>query len=74
MKSDEVDNSLPIRELARKGVVDSCFPDYVQQGDFSVSIMSHREYDQVPQMLALENPVSEPVNLQQMRRIPDTKS
>jgi len=52
VKSVEVDNTLPIRELARQDIVDACFPDYVRQGDFSVSVMSQKEFEQIPQMLA----------------------
>ena len=54
VKSVETDNSMPVQELVHQGVVDASFPDYVEQGTFSVSLMSHKDYDQVPQMLAYE--------------------
>ncbi|HHH43300.1 MAG TPA: aspartate kinase [Gammaproteobacteria bacterium] len=51
VKSVEVDKTAPIVDLARQGVVDACFPDYARQGDFSVNVMSQKEFDQIPQML-----------------------
>ena len=54
VKSVETDNSMPVQELVHQGIVDASFPDYVEQGTFSVSLMSHKDYDQVPQMLAYE--------------------
>ncbi len=54
VKSVEVDNSMPVQELVHQGIVDASFPGYVQQGTFSVSLMSHKDYDQVPQMLAYD--------------------
>ncbi len=63
VKSVEVDNDLPVRELARQGIVDACFPDYVKQGDFTVSIMSQKEFDQFPQMLMSDATVASTIKL-----------
>lgn len=54
VKSGAVDNNLPVQELARMGIVDACFPDYVQQGKFAVSLMSQQDYHQVPQLLTYD--------------------
>jgi len=39
-------------ELAINGIVDSAFMHYARQGDFSINILSHDQYDLVPQMLS----------------------
>ena len=54
VKSVEVDNALPVQELVRQGIVDASFPEYVQQGEFMISLMSPKDFDQVPQMLAYD--------------------
>ena len=51
VKAVEVGNNLSIEDLARQGVVDASFPDYVRKGNFSISVMSLREFDQLPKML-----------------------
>ncbi len=52
VKSVDIDSSLSIEDLARQDIVDAHFPDYVRQGDFPVSVMSQKEFDRIPQMLA----------------------
>lgn len=58
VKSVEADNTLPVRDLVRQGIVDASFPGYVQQGKFSTRLMSHKDFDRIPQMLAHDTSAS----------------
>jgi aspartokinase-like uncharacterized kinase len=51
VKSVKVDNTLPVQDLVHQGIVDVSFPGYVEEGKFSISLMSHKDFDQIPQML-----------------------
>ena len=52
VKSVEVESDLSAEALARLGIVDTSFPDYVREGDFSISVMSPVEFNQIPKMLS----------------------
>ena len=59
VKSVDLDSPLSIQELARQGIVDAHFTDYVRQGDFPVSVMSQKEFAKIAQMLAHHAPASD---------------